>query len=257
MLDRLLGAAQRCRPARRGIRRRARPPARQFPAGLLAHRADQHGAQPVAWPRSPRCSARGSGRATQCCIIRKPWPDCRELALDCDGRCPYLHPRPYSHVPVAACRSVDIRTRGRTVARDGWGIAERSPEVDWLEPGHRIPSNDRQPERPVNPVLRGGRSLKQRRTGFFGLGRIPHPATEEACFSLPGVRTGSSRSNPRQINPAAALLERDGRLIIPLRDRLAIPAAGGPSDRLAAPPPRGAATTGRLLPFAILGSPPP
>ena len=44
--------------------------------------------------------------------------------------------------------------------------------------------------RPVSPVLRGGRSLKQRRTGFFGLVGPPKVNTEEACLSLPRVRTG-------------------------------------------------------------------
>src|SRR6185295_14576034 len=36
--------------------------------------------------------------------------------------------------------------------------------------------------------------------GFFGLCRSPPPArvTVEACSSLPGVRRGSSHSNPRQ-----------------------------------------------------------
>jgi len=55
------------------------------------------------------------------------------------------------------------------------------------------PDNNRQPEaKPANPALHGGRSLKQRRTGFFGLADPPKVGTEEACFSLPGVRWGSS-----------------------------------------------------------------
>ncbi|SOR30486.1 protein of unknown function [Methylorubrum extorquens] len=53
------------------------------------------------------------------------------------------------------------------------------------------PNNNRQPEaKPANPALHGGRSLKQRRTGFFGLVGPPKADTEEACLSLPGVRLG-------------------------------------------------------------------
>ncbi|GEP11545.1 hypothetical protein MGN01_33900 [Methylobacterium gnaphalii] len=69
--------------------------------------------------------------------------------------------------------------------------------VDPLLPAIQVatpdPDNNRQPEaKPANPALHGGRSLKQRRTGFFGLVGPPKAATEEACFSLPGVRLGFS-----------------------------------------------------------------
>ena len=58
---------------------------------------------------------------------------------------------------------------------------------------------NRQPEaKPAYPALNGGRDLKQRRTGFFGLVGPPKVNTEEACLSLPRVRTGTSLSNPRQ-----------------------------------------------------------
>src|ERR687898_3524651 len=51
---------------------------------------------------------------------------------------------------------------------------------------------NRQPEaKPAHPVLNGERGLKQRRTGFFGLVGPPKVSTEEACFSLPGVRSGA------------------------------------------------------------------
>src|SRR3712207_7387207 len=51
---------------------------------------------------------------------------------------------------------------------------------------------NRQPEaKPAYFALSGGRDLKQRRTGFFGLVGPPKVSTEEACFSLPGVRWGS------------------------------------------------------------------
>ena len=103
-------------------------------------------------------------------------------------------PCPISHVPVAACRLVGIRsTAGQPpgVLKDRWsqgwiptaGIQVATPD----------PDNNRQPEaKPANPALHGGRSLKQRRTGFFGLVGPPKAGTEEACFSLPGVRWGSS-----------------------------------------------------------------
>lgn len=99
---------------------------------------------------------------------------------------------PISHVPVAACRLVGIRsTAGQPpgVLKDRWsqgwiptaGIRVATPD----------PDNNRQPEaKPANPALHGGRSLKQRRTGFFGLVGPPKADTEEACFSLPGVRLG-------------------------------------------------------------------
>ena len=69
--------------------------------------------------------------------------------------------------------------------------------VDPLLPAIQVatpdPDNNRQPEaKPANPALHGGRRLKQRRTGFFGLVGPPQAGTEEACFSLPGVRWGSS-----------------------------------------------------------------
>jgi hypothetical protein len=101
-------------------------------------------------------------------------------------------PCPISHVPVAACRLVGIRsTAGQPpgVLKDRWsqgwiptaGIQVATPD----------PDNNRQPEaKPANPALHGGRSLKQRRTGFFGLVGPPKAGTEEACFSLPGVRWG-------------------------------------------------------------------
>jgi len=41
--------------------------------------------------------------------------------------------------------------------------------------------------------------LKQRRTGFFGLVGPPKAGTEEACLSLPGVRTGSPFPNEGSI----------------------------------------------------------
>ena len=41
----------------------------------------------------------------------------RKNTLEWRDNSPYLPPCPISHVPVAACRSVGIRTRGRTAAR--------------------------------------------------------------------------------------------------------------------------------------------
>ena len=112
----------------------------------------------------------------------------------CRGSISVYAPCPISHVPVAACRLVGIRsTAGQPpgVLKDRWsqgwiptaGIQVATPD----------PDNNRQPEaKPANPALHGGRSLKQRRTGFFGLVGPPKAGTEEACFSLPGVRWGSS-----------------------------------------------------------------
>lgn len=79
---------------------------------------------------------------------------------------------PNSHVPVAACQSVGIRTRGRTAARcwrrmegDGYPLKSRSR---FPSPGncHRTATGSRRRNRRT-PNLHGGRSLKQRRNGLF------------------------------------------------------------------------------------------
>jgi hypothetical protein len=71
---------------------------------------------------------------------------------------------PNSHVPVAACWSVGIRTRGRTAARgleDGWrgriSLKSRLPGLDRAP----HPDTDRQPEaKPANPESPRGTQLK-------------------------------------------------------------------------------------------------
>src|SRR5690242_10140462 len=96
---------------------------------------------------------------------------------------------PISHVPVAVCRSVGSGTRG--------------PPAAWREKPKLSKKSDRQLEaKPAHSALSRGRGLKQRRSGFLGLCRPPPPArvTEEACSSLPAVRTGLSPSNPRQLS---------------------------------------------------------
>src|SRR5262245_49850927 len=76
--------------------------------------------------------------------------------------------------------------------RAGWWAsgqeAGQPPESDLA-----LDTPNRQPEaKPAYPALNGGRGLKQRRTGFFGLVVPPKVNTEEACLSLPGVRSGAS-----------------------------------------------------------------
>jgi hypothetical protein len=126
----------------------------------FAHRTDGSSSrQRQRWP--PR--SRAGGSQNNSCIPRKNY---------------YFRACPISHVPVVACRSVGIRTRGRTAA---WGSESL------------LKKSDRQPEaKPVNSVLSGGRDLKQRRTGFLVSAGLPTagPETEEACFSLPAVRCG-------------------------------------------------------------------
>ena len=62
------------------------------------------------------------------------------------------------------------------------GVDPHRPAIQVETPD---PDNNRQPEaKPANPALHGGRSLKQRRTGFFGLVGPPKADTEEACFFL-------------------------------------------------------------------------
>jgi hypothetical protein len=83
-------------------------------------------------------------------------------------------------------------------SRAGWWAsgqeAGQPPENDLV-----LDTPNRQPEaKPAYLVLNGGRDLKQRRTGFFGLVGPPKVSTEEACLSLPRVRIGISLSKPRQ-----------------------------------------------------------
>jgi hypothetical protein len=78
---------------------------------------------------------------------------------------------PNSHVPVAACRSVGIRTRGRTAARDGKrmegdGHPLKSRSRLSQEGRSRTATGSRRQNRRT-PNLHGGRSLKQRRSGLF------------------------------------------------------------------------------------------
>src|SRR5262249_3267948 len=114
---------------------------------------------------------------------------------------------------------------GLCVGREGGGKTARQP------PGERRANlskkSDRQPEaKPAHSALSRGRGLKQRRSGFLGLCRSPPPArvTEEACSSLPAVRTGilpiPSKAAERQqsagVRPSPAragdkLLSRDTR----------------------------------------------
>ncbi len=109
---------------------------------------------------------------------------------------------PNSHVPVAACRSVGIRTRGRTAARS-W----RTDGGGWISPqitppgspqGSCSPNSDRQPEaKPANPESPRGTQLKATtERAFFGLAGPPKTSTEEACPSLPGVRGLPKRRLP-------------------------------------------------------------
>ena len=108
---------------------------------------------------------------------------------------------PISHVPVAACRLVGIRsTAGQPpgVLKDRWsqgwiptaGIRVATPD----------PNNNRQPEaKPANPALHGGRSLKQRRTGFFGLAGSSKGRHRRGLFILARRAVGVPPSNPRQL----------------------------------------------------------
>src|SRR4051794_40670012 len=64
-------------------------------------------------------AARAAGHQRGSCgVRRKTVEEISKKALEIEGNRTYLSPAQHSHVPVAACWSVDIRTRGRTVARD-------------------------------------------------------------------------------------------------------------------------------------------
>ena len=99
-----------------------------------------------------------------------------------------------------------------------------------------VDTPNRQPEaKPAHPVLNGGRGLKQRRTGFFGLVGPPKVGTEEACFIIAGRADGVSPSNPRQHrrvkNPRVApCLHRTADATTSLPADAGRPVFGRPSD---------------------------
>src|SRR5262245_11122401 len=85
------------------------------------------------------------------------------------------NPCPNSHVPVAVCRSVGIRTRGRVAARG---------KSSSLLSSHR----DRQPEaKPAQPDLIGRRGLKQRRSGLFWDCLREYVVHQIGCSSFAGL----------------------------------------------------------------------
>ncbi len=97
------------------------------------------------------------------------------------GECPYTPPCPYSHVPVVACWSVDLRTRGRkNASRRGSGAL--------LQPPMNGPAAGGEPAAPPEA---GDAAQSNDGAGFFGLCRVPSPATEEACPSCRACGRGS------------------------------------------------------------------
>ena len=102
-----------------------------------------------------------------------------------------MEPRPnslFTYVGLAAASATAAKHRSILTKKETmpgcYGFPPAGIQVETPDP-----DNNRQPEaKPANPDLHGGRSLKQRRTGFFGLVGPPKAGTEEACFSLPGVR---------------------------------------------------------------------
>ena len=148
---------RRLRAADRVLRRRRRRDDR-----LRAQRATRRAVRQQEAERA-RHFARFRSRACCARVDQEIWRrvanttvlDTRDESLMC-ASCPI------SHVPVAVCRSVGIRTRGRTAA---WSeIAKTSCLRSSVAPKPL----DRQPEaKPAHPALNGGRGLKQRRSGLF------------------------------------------------------------------------------------------
>lgn len=111
------------------------------------------GAVAGSWPRS----------------LKNPRPDGKKNLKG--GALARIWGSPNSHVPVAACQSVGIRTRGRTAARDGKrmegdGHPLKSRSRLSQEGRSRTATGSRRRNRRT-PNLHGGRSLKQRRSGLF------------------------------------------------------------------------------------------
>jgi hypothetical protein len=89
------------------------------------------------------------------------------------GECPYRPACPISHVPVVACWSVDLRTRGRKNASRRGSRATAPPPMNGPAAGGE----------PAAPPEAGDAAQSNDGAGFFGLCRVPSPATEEACPS--------------------------------------------------------------------------
>ena len=150
----------------------------------------------------------------------QPWPARASIKRKC-GRVRPLSPRPVknpvpavrknlkrgapiriwgspnSHVPVAACRSVGIRTRGRTAARDGKrmegdGHPLKSRSRFSQEGRSRTATGSRRQNRRT-PNLHGGRSLKQRRSGLFWSRRLSTGRHRRGLSFIAG-RAGSPQS---------------------------------------------------------------
>lgn len=94
---------------------------------------------------------------------------------------PYTPPCPYSHVPVVACWSVDLRTRGRKNASRRGSRAMAQPSMNGPAAGGE----------PAAPPEAGDAAQSNDGAGFFGLCRVPSPATEEACPSCRACGRGS------------------------------------------------------------------
>ena len=126
----------------------------------------------------------------------------REIILAMGRSRAYLRPRPISHVPVAVCRSVGIRTRGRTAARSE--IAKTSGRKPGGRHGRSSENIDRQPEaKPAHLVLHEGRGLKQRRSGLLRSRRLFHQSVSGHRRGLfihcQQCGAGSPQSKPRQL----------------------------------------------------------
>ena len=100
---------------------------------------------------------------------------------------------PISHVPVVVCRSVGIRTRGRTAAKE-----TRKPSTPLkrcaTQGSSLLATVIGSRRRTGAPRAQRGTRLKATTERAFLVSASPPPAganTEEACPSLPGVRMGS------------------------------------------------------------------
>ena len=174
-------------------------------------------------PRKERRPKRGRGSRQPCAGLCTEIRRCDQKALVIPGLRPYLPPCPILHVPVAACRSVDIRTRGRTAARDKGSLSGDIPEARTPDPqgaASRTTTGSRRLNRRT-PLSTGDAAQSNDGTGFFGLVGPPKVDTEEACPSCPACGWGlpipnnGSFSGEEPVDAARVSNARPARLILP------------------------------------------
>ena len=159
-----------------------------FVRNAHAHRAVRRATRLSALARATANMYASANLSLQRCDARQKFR--ARAKISCTARqITYLRNCPISHVPVAVCRSVGIRTRGRTAARSEIG---RSQGLRSLAAPNTRPAAGGETGEPRSQ--RGTRLKATTERAFLVSAGLPPPArvTEEACSSLPAVRIGIS-----------------------------------------------------------------